>query len=157
MFSSIQIIGRLFSNPYLSCFLYVCRVCSRTFRCHGKWSFIGSSVFLVVKNPYDMRSQIRFWIFPKNAVWESVFKITFFFSNRIRWSISKRVLRSRFSSQTWDCDVLGCKKLCYKSLTSGAWSSRTNVNLKPQTWRQGPGDVTSWRSRFAENAEKPQS
>ena len=25
--SSIQIIGRLFLNPYLSCFLYVCSVC----------------------------------------------------------------------------------------------------------------------------------
>ena len=29
--SSIQIIGRLFLNPYLSCFLYVCRVCLRRF------------------------------------------------------------------------------------------------------------------------------
>ena len=89
--------------------------------------------------------------------WESVSKITFFFSNRIPRSTSKRVLRSLLSSQTWDCDVLGCKKLCGKSLTSGAWSSRTNVNLKPQTWRQGPGHVTPWRSRFAGNAEKPQS
>ena len=37
------------------------------------------------------------------------------------------------SSQTWDCDVLGCKKPCGKSLTAGAWSSRTKVNLEPQT------------------------
>ena len=37
------------------------------------------------------------------------------------------------SSQTWDCDVLGRKKPCGKSLTSGAWSSRTKVNLEPQT------------------------
>ena len=29
--SSIQIIGRLFLNPYLSCFLYVCRVSLRRF------------------------------------------------------------------------------------------------------------------------------
>ena len=29
----------------------------------------------------------------------------------------------------------------------------TNVNLKSQTWRQGPGQVTSWRSRLAGNAE----
>ena len=29
--SSIQIIGRLFLNPYLSCFLYVCSVCLRRF------------------------------------------------------------------------------------------------------------------------------
>ena len=27
----------------------------RTCRCHSKWSFFGSSVFLVVKNPYDLR------------------------------------------------------------------------------------------------------
>ena len=33
---------------------------TRTCRCHGKWSFLGSSIFLVVKNPYDLRSQIRF-------------------------------------------------------------------------------------------------
>ena len=33
---------------------------TRTCRCHGKWSFFGSSIFLVVKNPYDLRSQIRF-------------------------------------------------------------------------------------------------
>ena len=32
----------------------------------------------------------------------------------------------------WDCDVLGFKKPCGKSLTSGVWSSCTNVNLKPQ-------------------------
>ena len=35
---------------------------TRTCRCHGKWSFFGSSIFLVVKNPYDLRSQIRFWV-----------------------------------------------------------------------------------------------
>ena len=53
----------------------------------------------------------------------------------------------------WDCDVLGFKKPCGKSLTSGVWSSCTNVNLKPQTWQQGPGHVTSWHSRFVGNAE----
>ena len=37
------------------------------------------------------------------------------------------------SSQTWDFDVLGCKKPCGKSLTYGTWSRRTNVNLEPQT------------------------
>ena len=68
--------------------------------------------------------------------WEIVFKITFFW-NRIRYSI--------------------IKKLCGISLTSGAWSSRTNVNLKPQTWQQGPDHVTFWRLRFAENAKKPRS
>ena len=29
------------------------------------WSFFGSSVFLVVKNPYDLRSQIRFGFLPE--------------------------------------------------------------------------------------------
>ena len=29
--SSIQIIGKLFLNPYLSCFLYVCSVCLHRF------------------------------------------------------------------------------------------------------------------------------
>ena len=27
--------------------------------------FFGSSIFLVVKNPYDLRSQIRFWVLPE--------------------------------------------------------------------------------------------
>ena len=56
-----------------------------------------------------------------------------FFENEIRLSISKRVLKSRLSSQTYDCDVLGYNKPCGKPLPSGAWSSRTNVSLKPQT------------------------
>ena len=73
--------------------------------------------------------------------WDIVFKITFFW-NRIRGLLSKRVLKRRISSHTWDCDVLGCNKPCSKSLTSRAWSSRTNMNLKPQTWRQDPGHVT---------------
>ena len=34
---------------------------TRTCRCHAKWS----SIFVVVKNPYDLRSQIRFWILPQ--------------------------------------------------------------------------------------------
>ena len=34
----------------------------------------------------------------------------------------------------WDCDVIECQKNPWgKSPTSRAWSSRTNVNLKPQT------------------------
>ena len=41
----------------------------------------------------------------------------------------QRVLKSSISSQTWNCDVLGCKKPCGTSLTSGAWSKRTKVNL----------------------------
>ena len=91
-------------------------------------------------------------------------QITFFEIelDKKRWAL-KRVLKSCISSQTWDCDVLGCKKPslreqpflhpprrwrnvlsgedrgetavfaghkepCGKSFTSGAWSSRTNVN-----------------------------
>ena len=38
---------------------------TRTCRCHSKWSFFGSSVFLAVKNPYNLTSQIRFCILPK--------------------------------------------------------------------------------------------
>ena len=36
------------------------------------------------------------------------------------------------------------KKPRGKPLTAGAWSSRTNVNLKPQTRRQGPDHVTDF-------------
>ena len=54
-----------FSSPWGSvcccCFFFPTRS-TRTCRCHGKWSFFESSVFLVVKNPYDLRSQIRFWV-----------------------------------------------------------------------------------------------
>ena len=46
---------------------------------------------------------------------------------------------------------------CGKSLTSRAWSTRTNVNYKPQTWRQGTSYVTSWRWRFAEITEQNRS
>ena len=63
--------------------------------------------------------------------------------------------RSVLLSQTWDCDALGSKKPCGKSLTSREWSK--NFNIKLQTWRQGTGQVTSWRSRFAGNVEKPRS
>ena len=57
----------------------------------------------------------------------------------IRWLISERVLKSSISSQTWDCDVLGCKKPCGKSLTSRAWSSlskreRETANLRARHW-----------------------
>ena len=38
---------------------------TRTCHCHSKRSFFGSSVFLVVKNPYDLTSQIRFCILQK--------------------------------------------------------------------------------------------
>ena len=61
---------------------------------------------------------------------------------------------SSISSQTWDCDILGYKNPCGKSLISRAWSSRTNVILKPQTWRQGTNHVISRRSRFAGITEK---
>ena len=57
----------------------------------------------------------------------------------------------------WDCDVLESKKPCGKSLTSGMWSSHTNVNLTPQTCWQGTSYMTSCCLRFAGNAEKPQS
>ena len=30
--------------------------------------FFGYSVFLVMKNPYDLRSQIRFWILPEKTL-----------------------------------------------------------------------------------------
>ena len=33
------------------------------------------------------------------------------------------------------------------------WSSRSNVNLKLQTWRQRTSHVISWRSRFEGNRE----
>ena len=72
-----------------------------------------------------------------------------FFEIEFLINIGKRVVKSCIYSQTWNSDVLGCKKPFSRSLTSAAWSSRTNGNLKPQTWRQGPDHMTSWRSRFA--------
>ena len=67
----------IFIIPILCCFFFLSSpwgsVCCCSFffltrstcRCHSKWSFFGSSVFLVVKNPYDLTSQIRFCILPK--------------------------------------------------------------------------------------------
>ena len=49
---------------------------------------------------------------------------------------------------------VGWKNPCGKSIFSRAWSSRTNVILKPQTWRQGTNHVTFQRLRFAGITEK---
>ena len=46
------------------CFFFSTRN-TRTCHCHGKYPFTDLQFFLVVKNPYDLRSQIRFWILPK--------------------------------------------------------------------------------------------
>ena len=54
-------------------------------------------------------------------------------AEKVQHLISERVLKRINSSQTWDFDVLECEKPCSKSLNSGARSSRTNLNLKPQT------------------------
>ena len=48
-------------------------------------------------------------------------------------------LKSRISSQTWGCDVLGFKKPCGKSLTPGAWSKPykrepQTANLTARSW-----------------------
>ena len=54
------------------------------------------------------------------------------FSSKLRFFIQNSLIF--ISSQTWDCDVLGSKKLCGKSISSGSWSSRSNVktsNRKP--------------------------
>ena len=88
--------------------------------------------------------------------WGIVSQVTFLW-NIVQYLISERVLKRSIFSQTWECDVLECKNLAGKSLTSGAWSSRTNVNLKPQSWRQGTSHVTSSRLPLAGNAAKPQS
>ena len=57
------------SSPWGSvcccCFSFFLTRSTRTCRCHSKWSFFGSSVFLAVKNPYNLTSQIRFCILPK--------------------------------------------------------------------------------------------
>ena len=53
-------------------------------------------------------------------------------SSKLRFFIQNSLIF--ISSQTWDCDVLGSKKLCGKSISSGSWSSRSNVktsNRKP--------------------------
>ena len=46
------------------------------------------------------------------------------------------------------------QKPCNKSFTSGAWSSPTNMNLKPQTWRQGPGHVTFFKFTVCGKCQK---
>ena len=52
-------------------------------------------------------------------------------SSKLRFFYTEFV---NISSQTWDCDVLGCKKPWGKSISSGSWSSRSNAktsNRKP--------------------------
>ena len=44
------------------CVVFFSTRSTRTCRCHGKWS-----IFLVVKNPYDLRSQTVFGFSKKNA------------------------------------------------------------------------------------------
>ena len=78
--------------------------------------------------------------------WEIVLKITFLWK-RIRWLMSEIVFTSSISSQTWGCDVLGCKNPCGKSLTSRTWSSRTMdyypMAVQTCTWRQSTDHVIS--------------
>ena len=66
---SIFAIFFFLSSPWGSvcCFFFSTRS-TRTCRCHGKWSLIfGFSIFLEVKNPYDLRSQTVFGFSKKNA------------------------------------------------------------------------------------------
>ena len=42
-------------------------------RFHDNLIFSDLLVFVVVKNPNDLRSQVRFWILPKNAPWKRLF------------------------------------------------------------------------------------
>ena len=61
-------------------------------------------------------------------------KSLFFFQIKFDDQWAKKLKKVVFLLQTWDCDFFTVRKT-YISLTSGAWSSRTNVNLKSQTWR----------------------
>ena len=111
--------------PSLCCFFFlssqwgsVCCCCfsfffltrsTRTCRCHSKWSFFGSSVFLVEKNQYNLTSQIRFCILPKKRTlrlltgglsWgtQSVFARGVLSSpGRINFWAVKRAIRSSFN------------------------------------------------------------
>ena len=51
---------------------------------------------------------------------------------RLPFDVNVMLNLCSMSSQTWDWDVLGCKNPCGKSLISRAWSSCTNVILKPR-------------------------
>ena len=63
------------SSPWGSVCCFFSTRSTRTCRCHGKWSFFGSSFFLVVKNPYVLRSQIRFWVLPEKRTLTVGFKV----------------------------------------------------------------------------------
>ena len=58
--SSIQIIGRLFLNPYLSCFVYVCRVCLRRFifqvEKKNNSSILNSNNFTILRGVFYSRN-----------------------------------------------------------------------------------------------------
>ena len=59
---SIQIIGRLFLNPYFSCFLYVCSVCLRRFIFQvkkKKKQFIGLN-FTILRSIFYSRNVLSF-------------------------------------------------------------------------------------------------
>ena len=50
-------------NKFVLIFYVLCEMFLR--RCHGKKSIFGFFVSLGAKYPFDLRSMIQFWIFPK--------------------------------------------------------------------------------------------
>ena len=64
------------------------------------------SGFTLAACPY-LGDKIRGWLLAAALFsWEIVIKITF------RWKTTKWALNRNITSQTWDCNVLGCKKPC---------------------------------------------
>ena len=57
---------------------------------------------------------------PPPILAEKLFSKLLFFIQNSLINKQKRVLKICISSQTWDCDVLGSKKPCGKSISSGS-------------------------------------
>ena len=75
--------------------------------------------------------------------------IQFYFSWNYAFLIKNSIINKQKSSKKYyffsnvGLWIFEVSKPFGKSRTSGGWSSCTNVNLKPQTWRQGTSHVTS--------------
>ena len=135
--SSIQIIGRLFLNPYLSCFLYVCNACFRWF------------IFQVIKKNSSAASVLNSYnftilrsVFYSRNVWVSNPNQT----KNISHTFIHNLCCFFFSSSPWGVLFFSHESSVFGSKES-VWSEITNPFLdtpKKRTLCWGYIYMTQW-------------
>ena len=104
----------------------------------GKWSFFWSSVsVLVVKNPYDLRSQIRFWILPQTCTpWRYV-----------RREKKKQQQQQQKVEETWERKKFKRELMTNFKVIKFYWT-RTEKVSNSHDWACAPGENRYDRFKF---------